>query len=105
MIYVHQGDNPMKTIEWKEALEKASKELYKALNTFGPSETLKLLLEFSRDDLIVRELLTMYPSVVSLGDFLFGKPTVQLDGDHNTSEKPPKGPKKARSRKKNVTFA
>ena len=95
----------MNTIEWKETLEKASKELYKALNTFGPSETLKLLLEFSRDDLIVRELLTMYPSVVSLGDFLFGKPTVQLDGDRNTSEKPPKEPKKARSRKKNVTSA
>lgn len=119
----------MNKIEWKETLEKASKELYKTLNVFGPSETLKLLLEFSRDDLIVRELLTMYPSVVSVGDFLFGRPTVQLDeeafrasinanpeiwvrikkddpeGKHNICEKPPQKPKKPRSRKKNLTSA
>ena len=129
MIYGHQGDNPMNTIEWKETLEKASKEFYKALNAFGPSETLKLLLEFSRDDLIVRELLTMYPSVVSIGDFLYGRPTVQIDeetfqslvnanpgiwisvkkddpeGERNICEKPPQKPKKTRSRKKNLTSA
>jgi len=119
----------MNRIEWKETLEKASKELYKALNTFGPSETLKLLLEFSSDDLIVRELLTMYPSVVSIGDFLYGRPTAQIDeetfqslvnanpeiwirkeknnpeGERNTCEKPPQKPKKPRSPKKNLTSA
>jgi hypothetical protein len=129
MIYGHQGDNPMNTIEWKETLEKASRELYKALNAFGPSETLKLLLEFSRDDLIVRELLAMYPYIVSTGDFLFGRPTVQLDeetfralinanpgiwvsikkdnpeGERNICEKPPQKPKKPRSRKKHLTSA
>ena len=124
MFYGHREDNPMNKIEWKETLEKASKELYKTLNVFGPSETLKLLLEFSRDDLVVRELLTMYPSIVSVGDFLFGRPTVQLDeetfralintnleiwvrikkddpeGEHNICEKPSQKPKKPRSRKK-----
>ncbi len=119
----------MNRIEWKRTLEKASKELYKALNTYGPSETLRLLVEFSEDDLIVRELLTTYPFVVSVGDFLFGRPTVQLDeetfralinanpgiwirtkeedpeGEHNICEKPPQKPKKPRSRKKNLTSA
>lgn len=124
MVYGHPGDNPMNRIEWKKTLEKASEDLYKTLNTFGPSETLKLLLEFSRDDLIVLELLAMYPSIVSIGDFLFGKPTVQLDeetfralidvnpeiwirkekdnqeGERNICEKPPQKLKKTRSRKK-----
>ncbi len=92
----------MNAIEWKETRERASKELYKALNAFGPSETLKLLLEFSRNDLIVRELLTMYPSVVSIGDFLFRKPTVKRDGDRNTPDSPLKKPKQPRSRKKKL---
>jgi len=95
----------MNRIEWKKTLEKASEDLYKTLNTFGPSETLKLLLEFSRDDLIVRELLTMYPSVVSLGDFLFRKPVVQLDEKRDASDKTSQRPKRARSRKKNLTSA
>jgi hypothetical protein len=129
MIYGHQGDNPMNRIEWKETLEKASKELYKTLNAFGPSETLKILVEFSRDDLIARELLIMYPSVVSIGDFLYGRPPVQIDeetfqslvnanpgiwvslkkddprGEHYICKKPPQKPKKPRSRKKNLTSA
>ncbi len=87
----------MNAIEWKETRERASKELFKALNAFGPSETLKLLLEFSRNDLIVRELLTMYPSVVSIGDFLYKKRTVNLDKDRNTSGSPLKKPKQPRS--------
>jgi hypothetical protein len=119
----------MNRIEWKKTLEKASTDLYKTLNTFGPSETLKLLLEFSSNDLIVKELLTMYPSVVSIGDFLYGRPAVQIDeetfralinanpeiwirkekdnpgGERDTCEKPPKEPKKTRSRKKNLTSA
>ncbi len=117
----------MNRTEWTETLEKASKELYKALNAFGPSETLKILVEFSRDDLIARELLIMYPSVVSIGDFLYGRPTVQIDedtfqslvnanpgiwvslkkdnpeGKRSVCEKPPQKPKKPHSRKKHLT--
>ncbi len=69
----------MKKIEWKEAMKKASEDMCQALNAFGSQETLKLLLEFSKDDLIVNELLTMYPTIVSTGNFLFGKPTFQID--------------------------
>jgi hypothetical protein len=64
--------------EHKEVLKKASGDMCKALNTFGSEETLKLLVDFS-SDLVVNELLTMYPSIVSTGNFLYGKPTVQID--------------------------
>jgi len=65
--------------EWEETLRKVSKELCKALNSFGSGETLRLLLEFSKDDPIVNELLIKYPSIVSIGNFLDGKPTFQVD--------------------------
>jgi hypothetical protein len=71
----------------------------------------------------------MYPSVVSIGDFLYGRPPVQIDeetfqslvnanpgiwvslkkddprGEHYICKKPPQKPKKPRSRKKNLTSA
>jgi len=117
----------MDTIAWKEALKKASKELYKALNNFGSGETLRLLLEFSKDDLIVNELLTKYPFIVATGDFLIGKPTVQVDPktfqtlvdanpdiwiqternnpekEHKICEKTLQIPKRTRNRKRNLT--
>ena len=65
--------------EWEEILKIAYKEMCKALNSFGSGETLRLLLEFSGDDPIVNELLTKYPSIVSIGNFLCGKPIVQVD--------------------------
>ena len=117
----------MNTGEWKETLRKASKDMCKALNTFGSKETLRLLLEFSKDDLIANELLTKYPSIVAIGDFLIGKPTVEVDKktfqslidanpdiwiknekknpekEHKVCEKTPRRPKRTRNRKRNVT--
>ncbi len=117
----------MNRIEWKKTLEKASEDLYKTLNTIGPSETLKLLLEFSKDDLVVQELLATYPSIVSIGDFLFGRPILQLDREtfrtlfdanpeilikkekdsaekeRNVCKRSPQKPGKPRSRKKHLT--
>ena len=117
----------MNTIEWKEALETTSKELCKSLNTFGSVETLRLLLEFSQYDPIVNELLAKYPSIVAIGDFLIGKPTVQVDPktfqtlvdanpeiwikteknnpekEHNVCEETPRRPKRTRNRKRNLT--
>ena len=69
----------MNTGEWEETLKSASKEMCKALNIFGSGETLRLLLEFSQYDPIVNELLTKYPAIVAIGDFLIGKPAVQVD--------------------------
>jgi len=116
----------MNSIEWKEALKEASKEMCKTLDAFGPEETLKLLLQFS-DDLMVNELLTKYPSIVAIGDFLIGKPTVQVDlktfqtlmdanpeiwiktkknkpeKATNVCKKTPRRPKRTRNRKGNLT--
>ena len=69
----------MNTGKWEETLKQASKDMCKALNSFGSGETLRLLLEFSQADPIVNELLTKYPSIVAIGDFLIGKPTIQVD--------------------------
>jgi len=113
--------------ESKEILKIAHKELVKSLNTFGSEETLKLLLQFSKDDLIVNQLLMMYPSIVSIGNFLYGKPTVQVDEktfqtlmdanpdiwikseknnperEHKICEKTPRRPQGTRNRKRNLT--
>ena len=117
----------MDTGEWKETLKVASKELCKSLNTFGSVETLRLLLEFSKDDPIVNELLTRYPFIVAIGDFLIGKPIVQVDEktfqtlvdanpdiwikteknnpkeERNSCEKAPRRPKRTRKRNRNLT--
>ena len=116
----------MKTGEWENVLEQASKDMCRALNSFGTGETLRLLLEFSRNDPIVNELLVKYPSIIAVGDFLNGKPTVQDDEktfqtltdtnpeiwikteknnpkeEHKTCEKTPRRPKRTGNRKRNV---
>jgi hypothetical protein len=117
-------ENLMSTAEWEKVLQQASKDMCKALNSFGSGETLRLLLEFSQNDPIVNELLTRYPSIVAIGDFLIGKPTVQVDektfqtlmesnpdiwiknnpkAENKISEKTPQMPKRTRSRKRNLT--
>jgi len=117
----------MNSIEWKEALKEASKEMCKTLDAFGSKETLRLLVEFSKDDMIVNELLTQYPFIVAIGDFFIGKPTVQVDSktfqtlvdanpeiwikteknkpekETNVCEKTPRRPKGTRKQKGNLT--
>lgn len=58
--------------EWENMMEKGSEAMAQALNTFGPSETLNMLLRFSNDDPVMNHLLTKYPSVVAVGEF-FGR--------------------------------
>ena len=65
--------------EQKEILEKASEEMCKSLNSFGTNETLKLLVTFSSDDVIVNELLARFPSIVAIGDFFCKKPVYEID--------------------------
>jgi len=55
--------------EWKKMMEKGFEAMIQALNTFGPSETLNLLLCVSNDDPVVNHLLSKYPSVVAVGEF------------------------------------
>ncbi len=65
--------------EWEEILEKASKELFKSLDKFGPNEVLDLLVVHSHNDPVAHGLLTRFPTVVSLREFLGTLPIVRID--------------------------
>jgi hypothetical protein len=64
--------------EQEEILRKATEHMVQSLNSFGMSETLKLLVKFSNQDAILRELLTVFPSIVTLNLFLQGKPIIKI---------------------------
>ncbi len=64
--------------EVKELLNKATEAMVESLNSFGPSETLRLLLTYQNQDPILRELLAVFPSIVALNHFLFGKPIIKI---------------------------
>jgi hypothetical protein len=55
--------------EWEKAMENASEAMIQALNTYGPSETLDLLVRFSDSDPIMGQLLLRFPTIVALGEF------------------------------------
>ena len=65
--------------EWEGILEKASKDLFESLDKFGPNEVLDLLVVHSHNDPIVHDLLTRFPTVVSLVEFLKTLPTVKVN--------------------------
>ncbi len=64
--------------EYDEILKKATQHMIQSINSFGLGETLKLLVKFSNQDAIVRELLTIFPSLVTLNLFLQGKPVYKI---------------------------
>ena len=70
--------------ELEEILTKATDAMVKSLNSFGPSETLKLLVKYSNDDRILRELLTRFPYIVTTNLFLYGKPVIKVQVDAQT---------------------
>ena len=99
----------------EEIRKKAVSEMVRALNTYGCREVLELLVVYSHQDLIVRWLLEQYPAIVSLSEFLFEKPLVEIKEksenflnttcpvlirDKNEREGGENTPKKARSRKR-----
>lgn len=65
--------------EWEKILEEASKDLCTALNKFGPNEVLDLLVIHSHNDPVLYDLLTRFPTVVALGEFLNSLPVVRMD--------------------------
>ena len=65
--------------EWEEILQKASKELLKSVDKFGPSEVLGLLVIHSHNDPVAHDLLTRFPTVVSLREFLGALPIARTD--------------------------
>jgi hypothetical protein len=54
--------------------QKAFGDMCKSLDKFGEAEILDLLVTHSRQDVIVNELLSKFPSVVALGNFLSRMP-------------------------------
>ena len=68
----------MNVNEYEETLKKATNDMVQSINSFGLGETLKLLVKFSNQDAIVRELLTIFPSLVTLNLFLQGKPVYKI---------------------------
>ena len=54
--------------------------LVEALNHYGASDVLDLLVRFSTHDWAVRQLLIRFPSVVSISHFMFKKPSFEIKG-------------------------
>ena len=76
----------MNVNELEEILNKTTAAMVKSLNSFGPSETLKLLVTYSNQDAILRELLAKFPSIVTTSLFLYGKPVIKIQVNAQTIE-------------------
>ncbi len=64
--------------EWEEVLKKASRDLTKSIEKFGPNEVLDLLVIHSHNDPVAHDLLTRFATVVSLREFLGTLPIVRM---------------------------
>ena len=73
--------------ELEEILTKATDAMVKSLNSFGPSETLKLLVNYSNQDWILRELLARFPHIVTTSLFLYRKPIIKVQVNAETIER------------------
>ena len=63
----------------EEILERAFDDMCKSLDKFGPGEILDLLIAHSRQDTVVFYLLTQFPTVVAISEFLGGLRIVKTD--------------------------
>ena len=77
----------MNANEQKELVRKATENMVESLNSFGLSETLKLLVRFSNQDAVLRELLIIFPSLVNLNLFLQGKPVYKIQMNEQLLER------------------
>ncbi len=63
----------------EEILKKAFGDMCKGLNTFGPREILNLMVIHSHRDEVVQHLLTRFPAVVAIGDFMSTLPVQEVN--------------------------
>ncbi len=63
----------------EEVLEKAFDDMCKGLNKFGPREILNLMIIHSHRDQVVQHLLTRFPRVVAICDFLSTLPVQEVN--------------------------
>ena len=62
----------------EDVQQKAFNSMIESLNRYGPTEILRILTENSRNDTVCRDLLTRFPTVVSLSEFLHTLPTIKV---------------------------
>ena len=63
----------------EDVWQKAFGEMCSALDRFGPGEVLQILIANSHNDIICRDLLLRFPTVVSLSEFLHTLPIVKVN--------------------------
>ena len=62
----------------EDVQQKAFNSMIESLNRYGPTEVLHLLTENSHTDTVCLNLLTRFPTVVSLSEFLHTLPTIKV---------------------------
>jgi len=62
----------------EDVQQKAFNSMIESLNRYGPTEILRILTENSHTDTVCRDLLTRFPTVVSLSEFLHTLPTIKV---------------------------
>jgi len=62
----------------EDVQQKAFNSMIESLNRYGPTEILHLLTENSHTDTVCLNLLTRFPTVVSLSEFLHTLPTIKV---------------------------
>ena len=63
----------------EDVFQKAFGEMCSALDRFGPGEILNILIANSHNDIICRDLLLRFPTVVVLGEFLSTLPVLKVN--------------------------
>jgi hypothetical protein len=63
----------------EDVFQKAFKSMCSALDKFGPEEILNILIANSHNDIICRDLLLRFPTVVVLGEFLSTLPVIKVN--------------------------
>ena len=63
----------------EDVWQRAFNDMCKSMDRYGPGEVLQLLIANSHNDTICRDLLTRFPTVVVLGEFLHSLPIVKVN--------------------------
>lgn len=63
----------------EDVWQKAFNSMCSALDKYGPEEILNILIANSHNDIICRDLLLRFPTVVVLGEFLSTLPVIKVN--------------------------
>jgi hypothetical protein len=63
----------------EDVWQRAFNSMCESLDRFGPTEVLRLLTANSHNDTVCRDLLTAFPTVVVLGNFLSTLPVIKVN--------------------------